>query len=201
MSSGKARKLTGALVLITVTAAAWACFGGARASAGDGVRVGSMELIENSEEYNRRRVVYTGEIVVEVLDRGDYSWITVNDDLYGKRPLHEYQELKGGNTGIGVYCRSDMLEDVNFVGSHRTLGDVIQVTGVFYQASPQHGGDLMIEAEEITVVREGRHIVSRRGVRGELLVAFILALVSLVLGFAWFSLRKRPGGTSIESTD
>jgi len=165
--------------------------GAVLALAGTGARaadsVSSEELIENSDYYDRRTVVYRGEVVCDVLGRGEYSWITVNDDHYGHKPVREYEELKGGNTGMGVYCRSDMLEEVTWVGSYRTAGDLIKVTGVFYKASPRHGGDTMIEAEEISVIRKGWRVTARRGLAGEVAALILLVIAALALGAVWLN--------------
>ena len=193
MPYAKRRWLTAAIALAVLAGAVLAMFGGTGARAEDGgYSVGSVELIENSDYYNQRKVSYTGEVIGDVLDHGEYSWITVNDDHYGRKHLRKYQELKGGNTGMGVYCRSDMLEEVTYLGSYHVAGDIIEVTGVFYQASPQHGGDTMIEAEEISVVRKGFTVRTNRfGV--SLTIAVILAVVSLALGAAWLSRGRKPG--------
>lgn len=189
MSHLTRKRLTAAVVLVIMAGAVLALATGARAE--DGVRVSSEELIENSDYYNGRQVVYTGEVVVVVLDRGEYSWITVNDDDYGHKPVREYEELKGGNTGMGVYCRSDMLEEVTFVGSYHTAGDLIKVTGVFYKASPQHGGDTMIEAEEISVIRKGWRVTARRGVAREVAAFILLVIAALALGAVWLNRRRK----------
>lgn len=195
MSHLVGKRLTAAVVLVIMAGAVLALAGtGARA---DDVRVSSEELIENSDYYNGRKVVYTGEVVGAVLERGEYCWITVNDDDYGQKPVREYEELKGGNTGMGVYCRSDMLEEVTMVGSYRTAGDLIKVTGVFYKASPQHGGDTMIEAEEISVIRKGWRVTAKRGVAGEVAAFILLVIAALALGAVWLNRRRRSRRATI----
>ncbi len=189
MSHLTRKRFTAAVVLVIMAGALLALTTVALADGGD--RVSSEELIENSDYYDRRTVVYTGEVVGEVLRRGEYCWITVNDDFYGQKPVREYQELKGGNTGMGVYCRSDMLEDVTMVGSYRTAGDVIKVTGVFYKASPQHGGDTMIEAEEVSVIQKGWRVKARRGYAGEVVALILLVIAALALGAVWLSRRRK----------
>ncbi len=189
MSHLTRKRLTAAAVLVIMAGAVLALATVARAD--DGLRVSSEELIENSDYYDRRTVVYTGEVVGDVLERGEYCWITVNDDYYGQKPVREYQELKGGNTGMGVYCRSDMLENATMVGSYHTAGDLIKVTGVFYKASPEHGGDTMIEAEEISVIRKGWRVKARRGLAGEVAALILLVIVALALGAVWLNRRGK----------
>jgi hypothetical protein len=160
------------------------------ASGAEGTRVSSAELIEHSERYDGKTVVYSGEIVGDILWRGEYAWITVNDDDYGERPRRRYQELRGGNNGIGIYCRSDMLDSVRFLGSYGTHGDRLQIEGVFRQASTQHGGDTMIEAARVTVVRSGYHIDDNHFGKEPFIILGLLP-VSLILGYIWW--RKERG--------
>lgn len=155
--------------------------------------VSSTDLIENPDRYNGETVVYVGEVVVEILDRGDYAWITVNDDHYARRHLHRYEELKGGNSGIGVYCGRDMLGDVTHVGTYKTAGDLVRVTGTFYRSNPEHGGDLMIEADSISVVRDG-YDIDHSGPGAKLLWLAGMAAVSLVLGWLLYNRLKTPPG-------
>ena len=190
MSHLVGKRLTAAVMLVILAGAVLALAGTA-ARADDGIRVSSEELIENSDFYDRMKVIYTGEVVGDILGRGEYCWITVNDDHYGRKPICKYEELKGGNTGMGVYCRSDMLEEVTWVGSYRNVGDLIKVTGVFYKASPRHGGDTMIEAEEISVIRKGGDVEVRRGIIGEVTAFLVLVVASLALGAAWLSRRRK----------
>ena len=142
--------------------------------------VGSAELIEEADRFNLRQVVYRGEIIGVVLDRGDNAWITVNDGPYGGKPLRRYQELKGGNEGMGIYCSRDQLESVNFLGSYNAVGDILEISATFYKANPDHGGDLCIVADQVSILREGHHIQTHR-LRNELLVAIALGAVLAVL--------------------
>lgn len=159
--------------------AAMAIFPLCASAAGEGVD--SLELVEKPDAYDGRTVVYTGEVVGVVLERGDNAWITVNDDHYGGNHLREYAELKGGNTGLGVYITSGMADEIGWVGSYTAAGDIVSVEGTFYAANPEHGGDLMIEAKELTVVRRGRP-VTKHNLGKEPWIAVVLGLVSIVLG-------------------
>ncbi|MBN2167867.1 MAG: hypothetical protein JW738_01375 [Actinobacteria bacterium] len=155
------------------------------AASGQDDEVSSTELIENAGDYNETRVVYSGEVVGQVLKRGDNAWITVNDDHYSIRHRREYQELKGGNSGINIYCKYELVKDIQFVGSYETQGDNIRVEGVFYKSSPEHGGDLMIEAESLEIVRQG-HKVRGKSIVVELIVTLVMGLVALSLGILWW---------------
>ncbi|MBN1289971.1 MAG: hypothetical protein JXA49_10090 [Actinobacteria bacterium] len=145
----------------------------------------STELLENAGDYNETRVVYRGEVVGQVLKRGDNAWITVNDDHYSTKHRREYQELKGGNSGINIYCKYEMAEAIQFVGSYETQGDNVRVEGIFYMSNPDHGGDLMIEAESLEIVRDG-HKVKGESIVVELIAAFSMGFIALLLGISWW---------------
>lgn len=162
---------------------------GSVACAQEGIEVSSWDLIDRSADYDGKRVVYQGEIVGEVLDRGKHAWITVNDDRYNDGHLHEFEELKGTNTGMGVYCRAEMLDGVTYLGSYRACGDTLEVVGTFHMSSPEHGGDLMIDAREIRVVRKG-HPIEDHPLGYSPLIAIILMPVCLVMGLAWIIRRR-----------
>ena len=39
----------------------------------------SLELINNAKQYDGKTVNYKGEVIGEVMVRGDYAWLHVND--------------------------------------------------------------------------------------------------------------------------
>lgn len=182
MSGGKWKMAAAlALVLLAAWGTASPAYGRPRE---DGV-VTSTELIEKSGSYDGREVVFRGEAVGDILHRGERSWVTVNDDHYSRKPLRLYEDLKGGNSGIGIYGATRELDKIRFLGSYTARGDIVEVRGTFYRASAEHGGDTCIVASSLEVLREG-HPLPESGVRKELILAFVLlaacgALTALVL--------------------
>lgn len=185
ISGGGAAALTLALMAVLVLAP----IAGSASAWGSLPVVTSEKLIENADLYDGRTVTYRGEVVGDILGRGEHAWITVNDDHYSKRALKRFAELKGGNTGIGVYCRSGQLERVRFLGSYRTAGDFIEVTGTFYRANQEFGGDLCIVADRVMILREGHSIDDNR------FGAIPFVALALIVLFAWigFVLLRRRG--------
>lgn len=159
----------------------------ALAASGVDREVTSTDLLENADAYNEKKVVYSGEVVGEALKRGNNAWITVNDDHYSEKNRREYEELKGGNSGINIFCSYEDVEGIKYFGSYETKGDNVKVEGIFYMSSPEHGGDLMIEAESLEVIREG-HKVKGKGIAVELIVASVLGMVVLLLGIVWWKI-------------
>lgn len=142
----------------------------------------SEELIERPAHFDGVRVTIRGEVVGEILRRRNSAWLLVNDDIYSSKPLHVYQLMAGGNSGISVHCEEWMIKDIEYVGSYRYTGDTVEVRGTFYRSNPEYGGDLMIEAEQVTVVRRGFPI-PQRGIRKTTVLAAALGVLALILGF------------------
>lgn len=102
----------------------------------------SAELINNAKQYDGKAIVYQGEVIGDVMARGDFAWINVND----------------GNNAIGIWLDKNMVKDIAYTGSYKSKGDVVEVVGLFNRACSQHGGDLDIHAQTLRVVNPGRQI-------------------------------------------
>lgn len=103
------------------------------------LRVSSSGLLNNTFVYDGREVVYSGEAVGDVMERGDYAWVNVND----------------GNYAVGVYAPSELLKELTVLGDYNHRGDMIEVTGVFHRACREHGGDFDIHAKSVRLVARG----------------------------------------------
>ncbi len=104
----------------------------------------SNELIEKAKELNGRKLNYSGELITAILDRGEYSWINLND----------------GSNAIGVWCKSSLLGGVKFAGGYKSHGDMIEVNGVFNRACSMHNGELDIHANTVKILKHG-YLVER----------------------------------------
>jgi len=103
----------------------------------------SNELIEKSKELDGQKLNYKGELVTAILDRGEYSWINLND----------------GFNAIGVWCKSSLLGGVKFAGDYKNRGDIIEVNGTFNRACSVHNGELDIHADTAKIVKEGHPFI------------------------------------------
>jgi hypothetical protein len=110
------------------------------AGAQDGV--GSGDLIEKASLYDGVTVVYGGEVVGDMMYRGDYAWIGISD---------------GANT-VSVYIPAAEAKKITHVGGYRVVGDTVQITGVFHRACAEHGGDLDIHANSVEIVQAGHTV-------------------------------------------
>jgi hypothetical protein len=133
--------------------------------------ISSTELINNAREYDGKSVVYTGEVIGDVMVRGDFAWVNLND----------------GENAIGVWLDKELAKEVKFAGSYQTKGDRLEITGVFQRVCIQHGGDMDIHAQDIRKISPGR-LVKEELDKGKRNLTFIL-LGILCLG--WIFTRRR----------
>jgi len=134
--------------------------------------ISSTELINSAKQYEGKLIVYEGEVIGDIMKRGDYSWMNIND----------------GQNAIGVWINNSLVKDIVYTGSYKSIGDGVEVTGIFNRACPQHGGDLDIHAQAIRKTSEGRLIQKRLNLGKRNLVIILLGILCLI----WIlSLLKR----------
>ena len=105
-----------------------------------GQPVSSIELIKNAGDYDGKEVVFSGEVIGEVMFRGNNAWVNISD----------------GNNAIGIWLSGDLARNIVFAGSYKTKGDLIEISGIFNRACPEHGGDLDIHARTLKKISSGR---------------------------------------------
>ena len=132
--------------------------------------VSSTDLIHNASEMDGQLVSYTGELIGDIMQRGEYTWLNLSD----------------GSNAIGVWAATDQLGDIAVPGRYGQVGDQVQVTGVFHRACSEHGGDLDIHAEQLLLIEKGHTVTHPLSA-----VRFILAVVSAGVGAGIiFTLRR-----------
>jgi len=104
--------------------------------------VSGEELVENANFLDDQIVSFEGEVVGDIMKRGDHAWLNVND----------------GTRAIGIWAKGNQIKGIKCVGDYFNTGCKIKVIGEFHRACPQHGGDLDIHAEEITLIAKGQPI-------------------------------------------
>jgi hypothetical protein len=177
--------MRGATILFCLLAAA----GGLGAQSAETPSPGSTTLVEDAKEWDGRTVTFTGEAVGEAMRRGTMAWIHVNDDAYG---LHEGAGtlLAGFNGGIGVWVETRLASRITVFGDYGHHGDVVEVTGVFHAACPQHGGDMDIHAGSLRVTRAGQRVKHPVDPR-RILTAGMMGALAALLFIVRAILRRR----------
>ncbi|MDD2751661.1 MAG: DNA-binding protein [Candidatus Omnitrophica bacterium] len=105
----------------------------------------SSELINHAAQYDGKTVAYTGEAIGDLMVRGNYAWINLND----------------GSNAIGIWIDKNLVRDIIYTGSHKSQGDWIEVAGVFHRACSLHGGDLDIHGQAIKKIASGKKLTQQ----------------------------------------
>ena len=102
----------------------------------------SSVLINNAKEYDGKLVTYSGEVIGDVMLRGEFAWVNIND----------------GDNALGVWMSARLAKEINFTGNYKSRGDNLEVTGIFHRACLEHGGDLDIHAQVLSKLANGRMV-------------------------------------------
>jgi len=153
--------------------------------------VDSAALVENANQWNGRAITFTGEAIGERMIRGDMAWIHLNDDAYAKKNVEEAGKLEGYNSGHAIWLPADLARQIRLFGDYQHAGDIVKVTGVFYAAAPDHGGDMTIHATSLAIVRPGHPVVHTVNTHRALLAAGLMCLACLLYGMRRIAARRR----------
>ncbi len=129
--------------------------------------VSSTKLIEEASKLDGKTVSYRGEVIGDVLNRGNYAWINVSD----------------GKNAIGIYIPAAEAKKIQYVGRYCIVGDTVSFTGTFHRACAEHGGDLDIHTNSITIAAKGYQTENKPSalLTAAAGVAFLLALAGIIL--------------------
>lgn len=131
--------------------------------------VSSSELISKAKQYDKATVQYEGELIGDILSRGEFAWLNIHD----------------GENAIGVWARRSMLGRVKLGGGYEQVGDTLNVTGIFNRSCREHGGGLDIHAQNIVLVKEGariyRHIEQKKIMWLGLLLGVLACMLTIHL--------------------
>ena len=161
-----------ALLLLLVPVAALA----------DSESVGSNDLIDHAKDYDGTAVVYEGEVIGDILYRGEFAWLAVFD---------------GSNT-IGCYVTAEQAQQISIVGGYGKRGDTVHIEGVFHRACAEHGGDLDIHAATVTVLVAGNTVATPVS-KTMLILACTLPLPAAALLFLVWK-RRSPQRQNMRNT-
>ncbi len=127
--------------------------------------VSSTDLINNAKQYDGKTITYEGEVIGDVMARGNFAWVNLND----------------GNNAVGVWASKDLTSLINYKGSYKQKGDWLEAVGEFHRACPQHGGDFDIHAITLKKINSGREIREKAIQQKEQLVIYLGGLLCILL--------------------
>jgi hypothetical protein len=103
-------------------------------------RTTGAELASAESGLEGATVELEGEVISERLAGGkDHVWVNVLSD----------------GVAIGVWAPEAITRDLAVFGDWGHTGDTVLVTGVFREGCDEHGGDLDVHADELTLLERG----------------------------------------------
>lgn len=140
-----------------------------------GETVSSAELINNAKQHDGETVNYEGEIIGDIMTRGNYTWLNVSD----------------GQNAIGIYISAPMTKDITCAGSYKCKGDRVEIAGIFHRSCQDHGGDMDIHASMLRKTAPGKKTMENTEYgKIKVAVALLVTLIALVILDLWLA-RKR----------
>jgi hypothetical protein len=139
--------------------------------------VSSTELVNKARDYDGKSVVYAGEVIGDVMARGDFVWVNMND----------------GENAIGIWLNKELAGEIQFAGSYHAKGDRLEITGVFHRGCIQHGGDMDIHAQTVRTISPGGPVREEFDTGKRNFTFILLAVLALVLIFARQQRSKESG--------
>ncbi len=134
----------------------------------------STELINNAKAYDGKVTAYEGEVVGEVMSRGDYAWLNIHD----------------GKNAIGVWVSRAMAGEISYTGTYKSRGDGVEVMGIFHRACPEHGGDLDIHAQVLRKIAVGR-LTKERYNQDKVNLMITLGVICAILSLLWIVMQLK----------
>jgi len=99
----------------------------------------SDQIINQAKEMDGKPIQYEGEIIGDVLSRGEFAWLSISD----------------GANALSVYLPMSEIPENPVIGRYATRGDLVTITGIFHRACSEHGGDMDIHGLSLELKEAG----------------------------------------------
>lgn len=126
--------------------------------------ISSTELINNAKAYDGKTVEFEGEVIGDVMKRGEFAWVNIND----------------GKNALGIWAPASWAKEIEFTGAYKAKGDRVLVSGMFHRACPEHGGDLDIHGESLQKISSGFRVeeeIDSRKINAAIIISGLLGLL------------------------
>lgn len=100
------------------------------------------DLVEGAKKLDGQEVTIQGEAIGERMDRGEFSWVNVND----------------GTNAIGVWIKRSDAKTIAYYGDYKNKGDIVEITGLFNRACKEHGGEADLHNTSLYIVEVGHQV-------------------------------------------
>jgi hypothetical protein len=132
------------------------------------------DLIEQSISLDNTEVTVQGEVIGEALERGEYAWININDTT----------------NAIGIWVKKSDIDQIQFYGDYKHNGDIVKITGVFYRACSEHGGDVDIHCKDIEIVETGYSIKEQIS-SYKIIITAVLIIIAAIIVSIYLKVKKK----------
>lgn len=159
-------------------------------------RYDSLNNLENSLNEEESVVIDTRVAVLisvnRALDGSDVRFTgEVVGDVVNSDPGYKWVNIMGtANNVIGVRMTDEQASLIQNRGSYQATGTVLQITGTYHIACPEHQGELDVHASSVVVKDNGGPTVHLISVQ-RLLVAVTLCVLAALLITIFVLLRRR----------
>ncbi|MDR1323482.1 MAG: DNA-binding protein [Candidatus Margulisbacteria bacterium] len=125
----------------------------------------SSELLALPRECDNIPTLYRGEVIGDILTRGEKVWFNVSD----------------GENVIGIFAPRELAAEIQITGKYLRRGDTVKILGEFNRACSEHGGETDIHAVRIEKIAAG-YALTQPVSKFKIVLSVVLALGVLVLG-------------------
>ena len=150
----------------------------ARVAAQEPVIKTVKELVNGSKTFDGQSVVIRGEAIGQVMSRGDFAWVNV-EDATGQ---------------IGVWLSLEEAGKIGSLGNYHTKGDIVQVEGIFARADTRLQGETAVRAQTVTIIFRGEPIPHEFNMVKVEISAALLACALCLWGSREMIKRRRRAG-------
>jgi hypothetical protein len=140
------------------------------------VLVAIVQLVERGAAYDGMYLAIEGEIIGDVMRRGEHAWLSLLQD----------------GIAVGVWVAATDIPAGSMPGGYSAQGDLVRIGGVMHRACPEHGGDLDFHATRIERIEPGRAVFHPAG-KERLVAGLALSAAGVGLAFYWRR-RERDAG-------
>lgn len=128
------------------------------------------QLIEDAKGSDGGQFIINGEVIGEIMNRGEFCWINIKDST----------------NAIGIWMkRSDAGQIMNF-GSYRFVGDTVEIMGTFRRACIEHGGEADFHCEDLSVIKKGYPVEHKIGSTKSMLAGSLSVLLLMMAFIVYF---------------
>jgi hypothetical protein len=133
-------------------------------------KVKIRELYESGEKYNGKAVIVEGEVIGDLMGKGEERWINIKDE--------------SEDFAIGIIISKKEIEKIKNFGRYRIKGDVIKVLGIYNINCPKHYGERDIHALNIEIIKKGEKYKEEVNIK-KIYLSFLLLSITLFIAYLY----------------